>query len=164
MNVVDIFKRDHQTVRALFARIEKARDLAEKTALARTLCLELRIHAEAEQRVFRPAFQRSPHDMPGVTAEGSVVDRCGLTALIDDVAASSPEETLFGARLARLREHVEEQLWLEEHEVLPKLRKTDLDFEEVGALFARIQAGIRARNGGMMTLRSPSFSVCSLRM
>ena len=155
MNVIDIFKRDHRRARDLFARFGKTTDLAARAVLVRTLCLELKIHAEAEECVFRPAFQRSPHDMPGATAEGSVVERRSLNVLINDVAASSPEESFFEARFARLRERVEEYMLREEREMLSKLRKTDLDLEEVGAMFARIQAGIRARNGGMTPILTP---------
>ena len=153
MNVIDILKKDHRTVRDLFNQLEGTRGATAKAALARKICLELSVHAEAEERIFYPAARGVLSGASDAAVQGAVAEHRSLKALIAEIAASSAEDSLFDARLALLREHVEQHMLEEEHGMFSKLQKTDLDLEEVGAMFAQVKAGIRARMGGSTPLR-----------
>ena len=74
---------------------------------------------------------------------GSIKD---LVSAIEN--ASPDDDELFDARVKVLGEYVKHHVKEEENELFPKIRKSDMDLEEVGArLMARKEELMRALKG-----------------
>lgn len=130
-SVLDLLKADHRKVEKLFAALERA-DKDQKVELAREICIELSVHAEAEERAFYPAARDALDEEGDDLVREAIVEHRTLKQLIADIDGSSPKQDLFDANLKVLKEYVEHHVKEEEKELFPKLEKADFDQEAVG--------------------------------
>jgi hemerythrin superfamily protein len=133
-NALAILEKDHREVERLVAQFEKAKDDAQKTELAQKICLELKIHAEVEEEFLYPMAREE-------TGEDHLVNEAQVehqTAkmLIKEIEAAKATDEMFEARVKVLGEYVKHHVKEEENELFPKIRKSDMDLEEVGAQLA----------------------------
>lgn len=131
-SVFDLLEADHRKVEKLFKQLERAEG-DEKVGLAREICLELSVHAEAEERAFYPAAREALDEEGDDLVREAIVEHRTLKQLIAEIDGSSPKQDLFEANLKVLQEYVEHHVKEEEKELFPKLQKTDFDQESVGA-------------------------------
>lgn len=144
-SVFDLLKKDHRLVEDLFAQLEEAEDAEKKVELARTICLELSIHAEAEERAFYPAAREALGDEGDDLVREALVEHRSLKQLIAEIDGSSPKQDLFEANLKVLEEYVKHHVKEEEEELFPKLEGEDFDAEAVGAKVAATKARLQKR-------------------
>jgi hemerythrin superfamily protein len=131
-----ILRADHKLVSDLFAEFEKAESSTKKRRLAEQICMELTVHAQIEEEIFYPAIKgvlnhskKEEELVPEATVEHQT-----LKQLIEDIENTDTDDELFGARVKVLGEYVKHHVKEEQDEIFPKVRDSDLDMVELGAM------------------------------
>jgi hemerythrin superfamily protein len=137
-----LLKADHRRVSDLFEQYEKARSTAKKKALVATICMELGIHAKAEEEIFYPAVKAALKDKEMVPE--AIVEHASLKELIAQVEGKEPDGELFDAKIKVLSEYTKHHVKEEETEMFPKARKTTLDMKALGARIAARKDELKA--------------------
>jgi hemerythrin-like domain-containing protein len=148
-NVIDLLKKDHRTVSALFKQFEEADEEEEeqKVALAQQICLELSVHAEVEERIFYPAAREALEGEAEDLIDEAAVEHRSLKMLIAEIDGSSPDDQLFAANVKVLKEYVEHHVKEEEREIFPRLEGDKLDLEAMGAQIAEMKMELLEKIG-----------------
>jgi iron-sulfur cluster repair protein YtfE (RIC family) len=133
-DAVALLKADHRAVDKLFGQFEKAKDVDRKKALADKICLELRVHMQIEEEIFYPTSREFLADEDIV--DEAVVEHAAARDLIDEIEDMIPGEDLYDAKLTVLQEQIEHHVEEEETEYFPKVQKTKMDLNAVGARMA----------------------------
>lgn len=138
-NALTLLRADHTEVQDLFDKYEKTRSADRKAALAEQICNELTVHAQIEEEIFYPAVREAIRDTD--LLDEAEVEHAGAKSLIAQIEGGSPADELFDAKVKVLGEYVKHHVKEEQNELFPKVRKTRLDLEEIGArLLERKQA------------------------
>lgn len=143
MHVFEVLKKDHQTARELFSKIEGTSQGARKTRedLFQKLRQELIAHTKAEESVFYPELKKK-QEARGIIEEG-INEHHQVDSLLDkldglDVAS---EEWLDGVRdlKAKVEHHVEE----EESEIFEKAKSLlpEDQLEQMGSEIEKAKRG-----------------------
>lgn len=133
-----ILRADHKLVSGLFAEFEKAQSSDKKRRLAEQICNELTIHAQIEEEIFYPAIKE-------VLEQGgedelvpeATVEHQSLKVLIEDIENTDADDELFDARVKVLGEYVKHHVKEEQNEIFPKVRESELDMVELGAMLTQ---------------------------
>lgn len=128
-DAIQLLKKDHAEASALFTRFEDASDLDEKSEIAAQLCRKLTIHALCEEELVYPAAHASIDDDLVYEAEVEHQSAKDLIARIED---ADPQAEDFGAMVHVLGEYVRHHVKEEEGELLPQLKRADLDLVALG--------------------------------
>lgn len=134
-DALHILKEDHQKVIDLFDEFEQMKseestDDEAKQMLVETACAELTIHAQVEEEIFYPAARDAIDDMDML--DEAEVEHASARQLISELAAMQPGDDLYDAKFTVLGEYTKHHIQEEEKELFPKLKKADLDLEELG--------------------------------
>jgi len=137
-NAIELLKADHAEVKTLFDRFEKLgedgpRD--EKEDIVREACAKLTVHATVEEEIFYPAAREVP-DAEALLNEAEVEHGTAkdLIARLDEMAA---DDDMFDANFTVLSEYIQHHVKEEEGELFPKVQKSDLDLDALGAEMAQ---------------------------
>jgi len=148
-DALKLLKADHKEVSDLVAKFEKGRLTKDrKVALAKQICLALTVHAQIEEEIFYPAAREAVRSGEDLLDEAEV-EHGSIKELVSTIENASPDgDDLFEARVKVLGEYVKHHVKEEEGQLFPKLRKSDLDMEEIGQqLAARKQELMRELKG-----------------
>ena len=137
-----LLKADHDLVQELFEKFEKARTEKQKETLAEQICTELTIHAQIEEEIFYPAVREAIGEDD--LMDEADVEHSGAKDLIAQIEASAPGEDHFDAKVTVLGEYIKHHVKEEQSEMFPKVRKADLDLEELGAAMSARKAELQA--------------------
>ena len=137
-----LLKADHKLVSNLFEQYEKTRSPAKKKALVANICMELGIHAKAEEEIFYPAVKAALKDKEMVPE--AIVEHASLKELMAQVEGKEPDGEMFDAKIKVLSEYVKHHVKEEETEMFPKARKTRLDMKALGAQIAARKDELKA--------------------
>ena len=134
-DALHILAEDHKKVIELFDEFERMKededtDDEAKQILVETACAELTIHAQLEEEIFYPAARDAIDDMD--LLDEAEVEHASAKQLITELAAMQPGDDLYDAKFTVLGEYVKHHIQEEEKELFPKLKKADLDLEELG--------------------------------
>ena len=140
-NALTLLKADHELVTGLFDKFEKAKTDKQKGALAQQICAELTVHAQIEEEVFYPAVREAIDDDD--LMDEADVEHAGAKDLIAQIEESGPGEEQFDAKVTVLGEYVKHHVKEEQSEMFPKVRKADLDLNEIGAALAARKAELQ---------------------
>jgi hemerythrin superfamily protein len=133
-----ILRADHKLVAGLFADFEKAESTERKRKLAEEICKELTVHAQIEEEIFYPAIRSVLHDEgEDELVPEATVEHHSLKQLIEDIENTDADDELFNARVKVLGEYVKHHVAEEQNEIFPKVRASDLDMVELGAMLAQ---------------------------
>ena len=119
MNAIELLESQHEEVKKLFKRCEKAigeskRQLFEQIADA------LAVHASIEEKHFYPATKSArTEDL----LQEAVEEHLSVKRIISDLLEMDPAEGQFEAKLTVLQEQVEHHVQEEEGELFPKVKK-----------------------------------------
>lgn len=124
MNAIQLLKKDHQTVEALFKRFEKAGDEAHKLKgeLADKIIKELSVHAVIEEQFLYPAARARDERLDDLVLE-ALEEHHIVKWTLNEIDKMSPEDERFDAKVTVLMEHVRHHVEEEEEELFPKLQK-----------------------------------------
>lgn len=121
MNPFTIMKKDHKTVKGIFADLEKAKGKERKEKLFEELHNELEAHAYMEEKAFYPEIKdpKTTHDLTLEAYEEHHV----VKVLLKELAALGKDHDEWDAKLKVLQENVEHHVKEEENELFPKAEK-----------------------------------------
>lgn len=147
-NAIELLKHDHREVESMFKQFDAEDASRSKAEMAQHICLSLIVHSEIEEELFYPAAKRALEDEGRDLVAEAKVEHMSLKRLIDDISGSSPGDELFEARMTVLKEYVKHHVHEEEHELMPQVKRADIDLEALGSrLQERKQALIEEYRG-----------------
>lgn len=137
MDALEMLRADHDRVRALFARFEKARkdgDDGEMTTLAEKITEELEVHTAIEEEIFYPRARELTNELAQLLDE-SLQEHHVVKVLIGELDEVSPGGNEWSAKMSVIIENVEHHAEEEEQDLFPKVRSAaDAEtLEEIGA-------------------------------
>ena len=128
-HAISILIKDHDTVKDLFDRFEKAESTAEKEKIIAQALSELKIHAVIEEEIFYPAVRKHVgKDLMNEADEEHHVARVLIAELDRDGRGNDHRNAKFTVLAESVRHHINE----EEGEMLPKAKGVEMDFEALG--------------------------------
>lgn len=133
-NALTMLKKDHDKVKGLFEKFEKARGEQKKKALAEEAIRELKVHATLEEEIFYPAVRNAlkAKDLLDEATEEHHVAK----VLIAELTSLPLEIERYEAKFTVLAENVRHHIKEEEGEMFPQARKSRIDLKEIGDLMA----------------------------
>jgi hemerythrin superfamily protein len=147
-DALELLVRDHREIEQLFGRYRSAADEAEKSALARRVCVLLKAHARIEEEIFYPAARRRIEDKELV--DEALLEHKAARELIDDIEAARPGDPMNEARMQVLSEQFAHHAHEEETELFPEVRMAEIDLMGLGGrLFARKQEALQELGAGV---------------
>jgi len=133
-DAIALLRADHRKVSELYTQYEATRSAAKKKALVATICLELSVHARVEEEIFYPAVKAALKDKELVPE--AQVEHASLKELIAQVKDKEPDGEMFDAKIKVMSEYTKHHVKEEQNEMFPKVKKTRLDLQELGARIA----------------------------
>ena len=127
-----MLRADHKLVSELFAEFESARSSKRKQHLAMEICKELTVHAQIEEEIFYPAVKEALKDKELVPE--AAVEHATLKNLIAEIEEMDVDTEMWEARVKVLGEYVKHHVKEEQNEMFPKVKSSDLDLTELGAM------------------------------
>ena len=132
---VQLLKKDHREVEAMFDEYEQLEDEAEKLALFQEIALALKVHTQIEEEIFYPAERGEVEDD---MLDEAYVEHDGAKKLIAEIEAMSPGEDFYDAKVKVLGEYIKHHVKEEEQPggIFAQAKKGD---EDLNAMGRRIQ-------------------------
>ena len=129
MKATQLLKKDHQKVKGLIKKLKSAR--TKKEELLSQIEQEIKIHSQAEEQIFYPAYEEVDSEMVAESLEEHhQVDN--ILAELMEMTGDEGEE--FEAKVTVLEEMLEHHIEEEEGEMFPEAEKKLKDqLEELGA-------------------------------
>lgn len=129
-DAIAILKSDHDKVKELFEKFENTDNLREKKKIAAEAIMELKIHAEIEEKIFYPVV-RKELDEDDIMNEADEEHHVAKL-LIGELDQMDGSEDHWEAKFIVLAENIRHHIKEEEGEMFPKARKEDIDFDALG--------------------------------
>jgi len=125
MEATALLKKDHVAVKALFKKYEAAGDHAEQTKqkLFDQIKAELDAHAAVEEQIFYPAVQEGRSAEAKDMVLEALEEHKVVKTLLEEIAALTPADDEFDAKMKVLQENVEHHADEEENEMFPQAKK-----------------------------------------
>ena len=132
--VLALLKKDHDTVKDLFEKFEKAETPSAKKKIVKEALAELKVHATIEEEIFYPAVREPVGDdiMNEADEEHHVAK-----VLIAELDEMDGHEDHYEAKFTVLAENVRHHIKEEENEVFPKVKDAHVDFEDLNQKILR---------------------------
>jgi hemerythrin superfamily protein len=132
VNAIDLLKQQHDEVKALFKKIQRAEG-EEKQELFDEIADALAIHSAIEEQHFYPATK---DDRTEELLHEAVEEHLSVKRIVADMLELEPSDPQFDAKCKVLEEQVEHHVEEEEGELFPKVRKAHSkeELEDLGAL------------------------------
>jgi hypothetical protein len=128
-HAISILKKDHEKVKDLFDRFEKAESASEKERILDRAVTELKMHAVVEEEIFYPTVRKHVgSDLMNEADEEHHVAKVLIAELDLKRGGGDHREAKFTVLAESVRHHIRE----EENELLPKAKGLDIDFEALG--------------------------------
>jgi hemerythrin superfamily protein len=121
-DAVALIKADHRKVEQLFREYEEAGDRAYKTKqqLVEQITRELEVHTTIEEETYYPAVEAKAR-RDGKELIGEAIEEHHLVKItLAELAALSPEDEAYDAKVTVLMENVRHHVEEEEEELLPQ--------------------------------------------
>jgi iron-sulfur cluster repair protein YtfE (RIC family) len=135
MDAITLLKEDHQEVSKMFKEFDGLGDdaTASKQKIVTTIIEELSKHAHVEETIFYP-FARQNVPEVNEDIDESIQEHHVIKVTLAELAAMTPEDDEYDAKVTVLKEVVEHHVEEEEKEWFPKVRDAcgRNDLTEVG--------------------------------
>ena len=139
-HAISILLRDHDNVKRLFRRFERAKSAGEKETILRDAVMELKLHATIEEEIFYPAVRaKVGADLMNEADEEHHVARVLIAELDNGRRSDEHRQAKFTVLAESVRHHIRE----EEGEVLPKAKDLKIDFERLGRQMLQRKAELK---------------------
>jgi hypothetical protein len=140
-HAISILKKDHETVKDLFDRFEKAKSSSEKERIISKAVTELKMHAVVEEEIFYPTVRKHVgKDLMNEADEEHHVAKVLIAELDQSRGGGDHREAKFTVLAESVRHHIKE----EENEMLSKAKELDIDFEALGQLILERKKELKA--------------------
>ncbi len=142
VNAIDLLKKDHDDVDALFKEYDKLAedngDAAGRRALSTQICGMVAVHALIEEEIFYPAARKAGVD-PDLLDEADI-EHASAKELIAQIGAGKASDSHYDARVRVLGEYIRHHVKEEEGDLFPACHKSDMDMAEIGARLQKRKA------------------------
>jgi hemerythrin superfamily protein len=133
-DAIQLLMADHAEVEALFKQFQKAKDNGgQKGDIVEQICKALSVHAEIEEEIFYPAARDALDEKGEDMMDEAEVEHGAIKGLVEQLQDASPDDEMYDAKVKVLSEYVTHHVKEEEGTMFPKIKKTDLDLDELGA-------------------------------
>jgi hemerythrin superfamily protein len=122
----DLLDTDHKNVKKMFKEYEELTNSRGKSVpqkkmdLARQICTELKVHAQAEEEIFYPAVRAAIKDTDLI--DEADVEHASAKELIAQIEAADEPDDMFDAKVKVLGEYIDHHVKEERNEIFPKAR------------------------------------------
>jgi hemerythrin superfamily protein len=142
VDAIALLKTQHQDVKGLFKKIEKAEG-DEKQDLFEQLADALAVHAAIEEKEFYPATKNARTEE---LLQEAVEEHLSAKRLIADLLEMSSDDPQFDAKVSVLQEQIEHHVKEEENELFPKVRKMlkTEELEDLGVVMEDLAEELKA--------------------
>lgn len=126
-DALNVLKKDHATVKALFKEAENLADraFAARQKVCRQICKELTLHASAEEQIFYPALKAKTK--PATESRSDLLEAYEEHALVKGLIAQleplDPKDEMYGAKLQVLTDLVTHHVKEEESKMFKEARE-----------------------------------------
>lgn len=120
MDVLKLLKDEHDDVKAVFKKLEKAEG-ATATRLWDQLKSMLTLHEEMEETLFYPPLKEAPPTEDLILE--SYQEHHVMDVLIDEISQLQPSDETWAPKVKVLQENTEHHIEEEEGDLFPKVRK-----------------------------------------
>ena len=120
MDAIDMLKKQHREVAAMFKKLGQARSGDERQEIFDDIADALALHAAIEERSFYRSVLRN--ETKGILRE-SVEEHLQMKRVIADLLDLDPEDAVFMAKAKVLQDDVEHHVEEEEETLFPEVRK-----------------------------------------
>ena len=131
-DAIALLKADHRKVEGLFEEFESAGD-ARKPALVKEICTELMVHSMIEEEFFYPACAET--EVEEDLLDEAYVEHDGAKVLIAELAAGSPADDFYDAKVKVLSEMIKHHVKEEEQPgegLFAQARDAEIDLVALG--------------------------------
>jgi len=136
MKITVLLNRDHETVRSLFAKYNKAGGRAQngKKELFEEIRREIMIHSQMETEIFYPALRSTASVRAEELVSSAMEEHDAAEDLIQELAAMNGNDRHFDAKMTHLIDTVNGHIDKEEEEIFDEARKSlpEYRLEELG--------------------------------
>lgn len=132
-DAVSLLKADHRQVEQLFDQYELSEDAEEKKELVYNMCKELIVHTMLEEELFYPTC-RDELDDDAIMDEAQV-EHDAVKAMMLELAAGSPEDEFYDAKVKVLSEYARHHIREEEKRgsgIFAQAKSAGVDLESLG--------------------------------
>ena len=148
MDAIKLLKNDHDEVEAMFKQFFKMKkDGAQKGELIEQICTALTVHAEIEEEIFYPACRDALGEDGEQMMDEAEVEHGGMKNLIAQLEDADADDEMTAAKVKVLCEYVTHHVKEEEGKIFPKVKKADLDLDELGAELMERKQELRGEEG-----------------
>ena len=149
-DAIELLKQDHREVEGLFKEFEQLEKDGEEAVeqVIATACTELEIHDKLETEIFYPAVreQAEEEEVEDLLNEAEV-EHNTVRDLIQTIKGMSSGDEKRNAHFTVLMEYVKHHVKEEEKEMFPKVKKLDLDLEQLGQQMKERKAELMSEMG-----------------
>jgi len=131
-NAIDMLKADHRRVKELVHDFERAQSGAEKQKLLNTIIKELTVHTVLEEEFVYPILDKLDHD----GSEEAVEEHHVVKLVLEELSNMSAEAETVATKVKVLWEMVQHHIKEEETDLLPKVKWSGEDMQELGKRMA----------------------------
>ena len=149
-NALTKLKSDHDAVKKLFNSYERKKDDmsdGEKSALVKTICGELRVHAQIEEEIFYPALREVADEDLNEMLDEADVEHTGAKDLIAQLQAARPKDPLYDAKVTVLGEQVKHHAGEEENDMFRKAKRAKVNLTVLGEQLEARSTELKAELG-----------------
>ena len=118
-DAIEMLKADHQKVKDLFQKYERAKDAKTQQNVADQICAELELHAQLEETVFYPAFEEAADEEGEKLVEEARQEHQTVKDLMAELEEIDDAEA-FDRKFRELMENVQHHVEEEEAEMFPE--------------------------------------------
>jgi len=125
MDAIQMLKKDHKEVKALFKEVERLRGRAgkNKQPVVTQICHALTLHAQIEEELVYPLLKAvRSQELKDLVREAAEEHQVAKT-LMRELTALSPNDEHYEAKVTVLGEYVQHHVKEEEQELFPKAQK-----------------------------------------
>jgi hemerythrin superfamily protein len=141
-SAVELLRKDHEEVKALFRDFASATEDSEKERIVREAIRALDLHAAVEESVFYPAVREDSPDAKDKLDE-SLEEHHVVKGLIAELREMSAGDERYAAKFRVLAENVKHHIKEEEAELFARARTGNLDLVELGKKLTKTKASWR---------------------
>lgn len=136
VSCTDVLRTECQRIKELFRQYDDASSDRQKKAIGDEALRRVEMYVILDEEVFYPAVRRVVGERHRVV-KGLAAHQ--VAKLLIRELKNLPSGEHFNARFGLLRDNVLQQIDIEENELLPRVEKSDLDLEVVGAQMIQLR-------------------------
>jgi hemerythrin superfamily protein len=131
-HAVKLLKQDHRAVERALREFESAAG-EEKHTIGQRICQLLTVHAQIEEELLYPAAREALSSRDEHLVAEARVEHSSVKDLIGQIESHDEADEEYEARVQVLGEYVKHHVGEEEKQLFPRLERSSLDLEELGA-------------------------------